>query len=163
MYRVKRQEDTEANYKLMAYMAKRVLEDESDIIACLSNISAVINGYMHDINWVGFYLTKGEELVLGPFQGLPACVRISFGKGVCGTAASTQKTQIVHDVEKFPGHIACDAASKSEIVVPIIVNGEVFGVLDVDAPVLGRFGALEVKYLTEIVRLLESHIISGDC
>ena len=161
MYRIKRQEDTEANYKLMVYMAKRVLEDEKDIVACLSNISAVLNGYMHDINWVGFYLTKGEELVLGPFQGLPACVRISFGKGVCGTAASTRKTQIVHDVEKFPGHIACDSASKSEIVIPIMLHDEVYGVLDVDAPVLNRFGALEDKYLTEIVRLLESHIKAG--
>ena len=158
MYRIKRQEDTEANYKLMVYMAKRVLEDESDIVACLSNISAVINGYMHDINWVGFYLAKGKELVLGPFQGLPACVRISFGKGVCGTAADTKKTQIVPDVEKFPGHIACDSASKSEIVIPIVVNGDVFGVLDVDAPVLDRFGDIEDKYLTEIVRLLENNI-----
>ena len=161
MYRIKKQDDTEANYKLMAYMAKRVLEDENDIIACLSNISAVINGYMSDINWVGFYRALGSELVLGPFQGLPACVRISFGKGVCGTAAATQKTQIVHDVEEFEGHIACDAASKSEIVIPIIVDGEVYGVLDVDAPILGRFGVLEEKYLTEIVRLLENHIKSG--
>ena len=161
MYRIKRQDDAEANYKLMAYMAKRVLEDESDIIACLSNISAVINGYMHDTNWVGFYLAKGSELVLGPFQGLPACVRISFGKGVCGTAAATQKTQIVSDVEKFPGHIACDSASKSEIVIPIVVDGEVFGVLDVDAPVLSRFGALEDKYLSEIVSLIEKHISDG--
>ena len=161
MYRIKKQVDTEANYKLMAYMAKRVLEDEKDIVACLANISAVINGYMSDINWVGFYLTKGNELVLGPFQGLPACVRISFGKGVCGTAAETQKTQIVHDVEKFPGHIACDSASKSEIVIPIITNGKVFGVLDVDAPVLNRFGALEDKYLTEIVRMLETHLVAG--
>ena len=161
MYRIKRQEDAEANYKLMAYMAKRVLQDESDTVACLANISAVINGYMSDINWVGFYLAKGRELVLGPFQGLPACVRISFGKGVCGTAADTRKTQIVDDVEKFPGHIACDSASKSEIVIPIIVGGEVFGVLDVDAPVLARFGNLEDKYLTEIVRLLEDHIKAG--
>ena len=162
MYRIKRQEDIEANYKLMVYMAKRVLEDEKDMVACLANISAVINGYMSDINWVGFYLTKGNELVLGPFQGLPACVRISFGKGVCGTAAKTKKTQIVDDVEKFPGHIACDSASKSEIVIPIIANGEVFGVLDVDAPILERFGALEDRYLTEIVRLLESHVTDGD-
>ena len=161
MYRIKRQEDPEANYKLMVYMTKRVLEDESDIVACLSNVSAIINGYMHDINWVGFYLVRDGELVLGPFQGLPACVRISFGKGVCGTAAVTQKTQLVDDVDKFPGHIACDSASKSEIVIPIIVNGEVFGVLDVDAPLLSRFGTLEDKYLTEIVSLLENHIKSG--
>ena len=162
MYRIKRQENIEDNYKLMVYMVKRVLEDEKDIIACLSNISAVINGYMSGINWVGFYLTKGSELVLGPFQGLPACVRISFGKGVCGTAALTKKTQVVDDVEKFPGHIACDSASKSEVVIPIIVNGEVFGVLDVDAPVLNRFGELEVRHLAEIVSFISSHIELGE-
>ena len=158
MYRIKKQENIEDNYKLMVYMAKRVLEDDSDTVARLSNISAVINGYMADINWVGFYLAKGSELVLGPFQGLPACTRIKFGKGVCGTAAETRITQVVDDVDKFPGHIACDSTSKSEIVIPIVTKGEVFGVLDVDAPVLSRFGEMEEKYLTEIVRLLENHL-----
>lgn len=145
----------------MTYMAKRVLEDETDITACLANISAVINGYMDKINWVGFYIIKeGNALVLGPFQGLPACVRIQSGKGVCGTAVATKNTQIVPDVEAFPGHIACDSASKSEIVIPIIhpTTGEVFGVLDVDSPILDRFTALEATYLTEICAMIESKL-----
>jgi len=154
MYRVKRQENQEDNYKLMAYMAKRVLEDDKDEIASLANISAVINGYMDRINWVGFYLMKDGELVLGPFQGLPACIRIQVGKGVCGTAVALRKTQIVEDVHKFPGHIACDAASLSEIVIPIFKNGEVYGVLDVDSPVLSRFGEMEGRYLEEICGLI---------
>ena len=155
MYRVKRQDDLEKNYQLMAYMSKRVLEDDKDTTASLANISAVINGYMDKINWVGFYIMKDGELVLGPFQGLPACIRIQVGKGVCGTAVAQQKTQIVPDVEQFPGHIACDSASKSEIVIPIIKNGKVFGVLDVDSPELNRFEGLEEKYLSEICELIE--------
>ncbi|MCL2362583.1 MAG: GAF domain-containing protein [Defluviitaleaceae bacterium] len=139
----------------MAYMARRVLEDDSDITACLANISAVINGYMDKINWVGFYIMKDRELVLGPFQGLPACVRIQVGKGVCGTAVAEKKTQVVEDVHKFPGHIACDSASNSEIVIPIIANGQVFGVLDVDSPEFNRFGELENKYLSEICTHIE--------
>lgn len=160
MYRVQPKGDDETNYKLMAYMARRVLEDEDDMTACLANISAVINGYMRDINWAGFYLAKGGQLVLGPFQGLPACVRIAFGKGVCGSAAEAQAVRIVDDVGKFPGHIACDGATKSEIVLPIVANGEVYGVLDVDSPVLSRFGRLEERYLSEIAALLKSKIES---
>ena len=157
MYRVKRQDDLETNYKLMAYMSKRVLEDDKDVIASVANISAVINGYMDRINWVGFYIMKEGELVLGPFQGLPACIRIKVGKGVCGTAVAERKAQVVEDVDNFPGHIACDSASRSEIVIPIIKNGEVFGVLDVDSPELNRFGELEYKYLSEICTLIENH------
>jgi len=160
MYRVKRQEDPEQNYKLMAYMAKRVLEDDKDVIASLANVSAVINGYMDRINWAGFYTMKDGELVLGPFQGLPACIRIQVGKGVCGTAVFERKTQIVPDVHKFPGHIACDSASNSEIVIPIFKNGEVFGVLDIDSPELDRFGELENKYLSEICDLLGEQLNS---
>ena len=163
MYKIKRQDSLEKNYQLMAYMSKRVLEDDQDLIASLSNISAIINGYMEKINWVGFYLLKegnengntGDELVLGPFQGLPACIRIPLGKGVCGTAASTMTTQVVADVSAFPGHIACDSASQSEIVIPICKNGKTVAVLDVDSPILSRFGPLEEKYLTEITTLLE--------
>jgi len=150
MYRVKRQPDPEQNYKLMAYMARRVLEDDKDETASLANISAVINGYMDRINWAGFYIMKDGGLVLGPFQGLPACIRIAVGKGVCGTAVAERKTQVVADVDSFPGHIACDSASRSEIVIPIYKNGEVYGVLDVDSPELSRFGELEEKYLSEI-------------
>jgi len=158
MYRVKRQPNQEDNYKLMAYMAKRILEDDKDETAGLANISAVINGYMDRINWVGFYIIKGGELVLGPFQGLPACIRIQVGKGVCGTAVAEGKTQIVPDVEQFPGHIACDSASKSEIVIPIYKNGQVYGVLDVDSPILNRFGEPENKYLQEICNLISAQL-----
>ena len=158
MYRIKRQDDPEKNYQLMAYMAKRVLEDDNDVIASLANLSAVINGYMDKINWVGFYIMRDAELVLGPFQGLPACIRIQVGKGVCGAAVKEGKTQIVPDVHKFPGHIACDSASNSEIVIPIYKNGEVFGVLDVDSPEFDRFGELENKYLTEICKALEKQL-----
>ena len=158
MYRVKRQENLEDNYKLMAYMAKRVMEDDKNIIATLANISAVINGYMERINWVGFYIMENDELVLGPFQGLPACIRIQVGKGVCGTAVAERETQIVDDVHTFPGHIACDSASNSEIVIPIICDDEVFGVLDVDSPEFKRFGTLENKYLTEVCVLLGKYL-----
>ena len=154
MYKIKRQDDPEKNYQLMAYMAKRVMEDDKDEIATLSNLSAVINGYMDKINWVGFYIMREGELVLGPFQGLPACIRIAVGKGVCGTAVAARETQVVEDVHKFPGHIACDSASNSEIVIPIYKNGEVYGVLDVDSPEFSRFGELENKYLTEICEAL---------
>ncbi|MCL2873766.1 MAG: GAF domain-containing protein [Defluviitaleaceae bacterium] len=143
----------------MSYMAKRVLDDDKDIIASLANLSAVINGYMDKINWAGFYVMKDGELVLGPFQGLPACIRIQVGKGVCGAAVAERKTQIVPDVHKFPGHIACDSASNSEIVIPIFKNDEVFGVLDIDSPELNRFGELENKYLSEICNLLERQLI----
>jgi len=158
MYRVKRQPNTEDNYKLMTYMSKRVLEDDKDEIATLANISAIINGYMDRINWVGFYIMKDGELVLGPFQGLPACIRIQVGKGVCGTAVAQRKTQIVPDVHKFPGHIACDSASQSEIVIPIIINSQVYGVLDVDSPIPNRFEELENKYLQEICKLIENQL-----
>jgi len=154
MYKVKRQDDPEKNYQLMAYMAKRVLEDSNDAIAGLANVSAVINGYMDGINWVGFYIMKNGELVLGPFQGLPACINIQVGKGVCGTAVAERKAQVVADVELFPGHIACDSASKSEIVIPVYNCGDVFGVLDVDSPHLNRFGELDEKYLSEICTFL---------
>ncbi|MCL2217918.1 MAG: GAF domain-containing protein [Defluviitaleaceae bacterium] len=142
----------------MTYMAKRVLEDDKDVVASLANVSAVINGYMDRINWVGFYVMKNGELVLGPFQGLPACIRIPVGKGVCGTAVAEGRTQLVKDVHEFPGHIACDSASRSEIVIPIYKDGEIFGVLDVDSPELNRFGELEEKYLTEICELIGKHL-----
>lgn len=162
MYQIKKQPDLEKNYQLMAYMSKRVLEDTQDSISALSNLSAVINGYMDGINWVGFYIMKNGELVLGPFQGLPACINIKVGKGVCGTAVAERKTQIVEDVSKFPGHIACDSASKSEIVIPIYNGEDVFGVLDVDSPNLNRFEELECKYLSEICLFLEKFIAEKD-
>ncbi|MGL5151253.1 MAG: GAF domain-containing protein [Clostridium sp.] len=146
------------NYEMMAGASIYQIKDEEDLIANLSNISAYINFFMHDINWAGFYINKNNQLVLGPFQGKPACIRIPFGKGVCGTAAEKQEIQIVKNVHDFPGHIACDSASLSEIVIPIVVHGKVFGVLDIDSPNEGRFGELESEYLGKIVNALELYI-----
>ena len=116
-----------------------LLEGETDPLANLANASALLSAALDGINWCGFYLLRGGELVLGPFQGKPACVRIAMGKGVCGTAAESRQTLVVPDVQVFPGHIACDEASRSEIVVPILVGGVLAGVLDVDAPEKSRF------------------------
>ncbi|KMY55069.1 histidine kinase [Bacillus sp. FJAT-27231] len=137
----------EENYNLMIKQLQALLEGESNQIANLSNASALLNQFLERVNWVGFYLTEGNELVLGPFQGLPACVRIPFGRGVCGTAASEKKTQRIADVHAFPGHIACDAASQSEIVIPLIKDGHVFGVLDIDSPEKDRFDEIDEKML----------------
>jgi len=126
-------------YETLSKQLDALLQGENDLIANLSNASALLNQFLDNINWVGFYLMKDGELVLGPFQGLPACVRIAVGRGVCGTAVSEQKTMLVEDVHAFPGHIACDAASKSEIVIPLIKNDEVLGVLDIDSPSKARF------------------------
>ncbi len=134
------------------------LKDEKDVIANLSNISSFIKFYMDRCNWAGFYLFKENELVLGPFQGLPACIRIPLGKGVCGTAALEKRTLRIENVHEFPGHIACDAASNSEIVIPIIKNGEIYGVLDIDSPELSRFTELEEEYLTKLVKEIEKYI-----
>jgi GAF domain-containing protein len=120
-----------------------LIAGEPDPIANAANIAAAIWQHMPGINWAGFYLRQGDTLVLGPFQGKPACVRIPLGQGVCGTAAARRETIVVADVHAFPGHIACDSASNSEIVVPLVKDGAVIGVLDIDSPLLGRFGAEE--------------------
>jgi GAF domain-containing protein len=120
-----------------------LLAGEQDPIANAANTAAAIWQHMAGINWAGFYFRQGETLVLGPFQGKPACVRIPLGQGVCGTAAARRETLVVPDVHAFPGHIACDSASNSEIVVPLVRDGEVIGVLDIDSPRLGRFGPAE--------------------
>lgn len=146
------------DYNLVTKQLQALLEDESDQIANLANASALLNQFLDNINWVGFYIKKGKELILGPFQGLPACVRIPMGRGVCGTAAQNQKTERVADVHLFPGHIACDSASQSEIVVPIMKNGEVFGVLDIDSPIKERFDEVDQYCLEEFVKVLENHI-----
>ena len=148
----------EKDYQLLLKQLEALIDDEKDIIANLSNATALLNQFLSDINWVGFYLLKEGELVLGPFQGLPACVRIAVGKGVCGTAVSERKTQRIADVHQFPGHIACDAASQSEIVVPIIVNEEVIGVLDIDSPNKDRFDPLDQKYLEKFTEILERYL-----
>ncbi|MBK1811845.1 GAF domain-containing protein [Clostridium sp. YIM B02505] len=156
--RVASDTNREENYKFMVWGVRDQLETETDLIANLSNISALIKFYMDDCNWAGFYIMRDGELVLGPFQGLPACYRIKLGSGVCGTAAQEKTVLRVEDVHEFPGHIACDSASNSEIVLPIIKDGEVFGVLDLDSPNKGRFGELEEKYLREAVGIIEKHI-----
>ena len=126
-------------YQQLVQELQGLIAGERDLIANLANSAALIYHSLPDLNWAGFYLLKDGELVVGPFQGKPACVRIAMGKGVCGTAAAQRKTQVVRDVHEFPGHIACDSASNSEIVVPLIKNGAVIGVLDLDSPKLARF------------------------
>ncbi|MGD6816877.1 GAF domain-containing protein [Metabacillus sp. 84] len=146
--------NSKENYELVIKQLQALLEDEHDQIANLSNASALLNQFLEDVNWVGFYLMKEGELVLGPFQGLPACVRIPSGKGVCGTAAATGKTQLVEDVHQFPGHIACDGATNSEIVIPLVKNGQVFGVLDIDSPSFKRFNETDKEYLEKFAEAL---------
>jgi len=136
--------------------AAAITHGETNLIANLANISALIWMYTDRINWAGFYLFDGSELVLGPFQGKPACIRIPMGKGVCGTAALSRETIVVEDVDNFPGHIACDSASRSEIVVPIIKGWELIGVLDIDSPELGRFGDEERVIFESLVGIIKN-------
>lgn len=145
-------------YEQLSKQLDALLDGENDAIANLSNASALLNSYLKNINWVGFYLMKDGELVLGPFQGLPACVRIPVGRGVCGTTVAKQQTIVVDDVHAFPGHIACDAASKSEIVIPLIKNETVFGVLDIDSPIEARFSHEDKEGLERFVAVLLKHI-----
>lgn len=156
MFKVKTYLGTkEEDYELVLKQLTALLEGERDATALLANASALLNQFLDEINWVGFYIWKQDELVLGPFQGLPACIRIPYGKGVCGTAVKERKTQRVRDVSLFPGHIACDAASKSEIVIPIIVDDRIFGVLDIDSPITERFDEIDQEYLENFVNIIE--------
>lgn len=132
-----------------------LVSGEPDLIANLSNVSALLNDYLADINWVGFYIMRDGELVLGPFQGKVACIRIPVGRGVCGTAAAMKATQRIDDVHAFPGHIACDSASNSELVVPVIVNDNVVAVLDIDSPKLARFSVEVQQEMEAVVKVLE--------
>lgn len=132
---------TMTDYTLLDSQAQALLRDEPDALANAANFVALLYNALDDVNWLGIYVLRGDELVLGPFQGQPACVHIPVGNGVCGTAAATLETQRVADVHAFPGHIACDAASRSEIVVPLLVDGSLVGVLDIDSPSLDRFSA----------------------
>ena len=129
----------DADYASLAEELNGLLSGESDFVANAANASALLFDALPDVNWVGFYFLREGELVVGPFQGKPACVRIPLGKGVCGTAAANRKTIVVRDVHVFPGHIACDAASQSEIVVPLLKSDALLGVLDIDSPSVGRF------------------------
>lgn len=137
------------DYKELCAALRALTDSVPHIIANLANASALLWESLENINWAGFYLKEGECLILGPFQGKPACIEIPIGRGVCGVAAETRETQRVHDVHKFPGHIACDGASNSEIVVPIIRDGELFGVLDIDSPVFDRFSEEDQTGLEE--------------
>ena len=143
-----------ALYRDLALSVKSLLEGEADPVANLANASALLAQTLDQVNWCGFYLRRGEELILGPFQGKPACVRIPIGQGVCGTAAARRETLVVPDVLAFPGHIACDAASRSEIVLPIVQGGILRGVLDLDAPETGRFDERDREGLEAFVRTL---------
>ena len=145
-------------YQEIVLQANALTAGEKDLIANLSNISALLFLHLKQINWAGFYLFKEEQLVLGPFQGKPACIRIPLGKGVCGTAAETRQPQLVEDVHAFDGHIACDAASNSEIVIPIIVNDRLIGVLDIDSPEFSRFDNDDLAGLTALVEVLQETI-----
>ena len=146
------------NYRALHQQLKGLLDGEHDLIAILSNASALINDHLDNVNWVGFYLVKNEELLLGPFQGHPACVHIPIGKGVCGTAVSEGAVQRVDDVNAFPGHIACDPKSQSEIVVPIRRGVSIIGVLDIDAPVTHRFTETDAQGLKDVVTIIEDHL-----
>ena len=141
-------------YAALVQELRSLIAGESDYIANLANASALLFSSLPDLNWAGFYLLKNGELVVGPFQGKPACVRIAIGKGVCGTAAARRTTVLVPNVHEFPGHIACDSASNSEIVVPLLARGELLGVLDLDSPKLARFDAVDQAGLEEFVATL---------
>lgn len=145
------------DYTVLQNQLKALLQGEKYWLANLANASALIFNEMRDLNWAGFYLLKDDELVLGPFQGKPACIRIALGSGVCGTAAKRRETIIVPDVSKFAGHIVCDVASKSELVVPLLTKqGEVLGVLDLDSPLYDRFNKRDAEGLVAMMNILVS-------
>ena len=149
------------SYEEVELQLKGLFEDCPHVVANLANASAVLNRAMWDINWVGFYVMEEGQLVLGPFQGKAACVEIKVGRGVCGTAVAEDATQLVKDVHTFPGHIACDCASNSEIVIPIHVNGKVWGVLDIDRPMLGRFDEEDQNGFEKVVGVVEAMLESN--
>jgi GAF domain-containing protein len=146
--------DKKELYRQLHEAADALTAGEPDAIANMANISALLWESLPDLNWAGFYRTAGGELVLGPFQGRAACIRIPFGKGVCGAAAASLEPQCVEDVHAFPGHIACDSASQSELVVPIVHEGELLGVLDLDSPLKARFDAADVDACVKLIRML---------
>ena len=145
--------DADAGWRDLARDLAALLHGERDLVANAANTAALIWDALPGLNWAGFYLYKSGELVLGPFQGKPACVRIAIGKGVCGTAAARRTTVVVEDVHAFPGHIACDSASNSEIVVPLLKGSELLGVLDLDSPLHARFGAVEARGLEALAKI----------
>jgi len=150
MYKIDNHDDVRANYEALYASVSSHLEDEADLVANMANIAAFIYHSLTGLNWAGFYLLKGSELVLGPFAGKPACARIALDKGVCGAAATQSKVLVVPNVHEFSGHIACDGDTNSEIVLPIYKDGEVYGVLDIDSPLLDRFKDIDEEWLTKI-------------
>lgn len=145
-------------YELLIKQLPIVFENENNVIANCANFSSLIYNSLPNLNWVGFYfLTQNNDLLLGPFSGKTACVRITLDRGVCGAAASQRTTILVEDVHQFPGHIACDSNSNSEIVIPIIINETLYGVLDIDSPIKNRFSELDKKYLEQLLHVLTSH------
>ncbi|TDV70445.1 GAF domain-containing protein [Pseudomonas sp. LP_7_YM] len=147
-------------YRLLAAQLESLLADERDFIANAAQFSAFLYTQLDDLNWAGFYLNRDEELVLGPFQGQIACVRIPFGRGVCGAAAQSRETRRVMDVHEFPGHIACDSASNSELVVPLVKDGKLIGVLDLDSPSLGRFSEADQAGIEALAAIF---LAASDC
>lgn len=148
-------------YDLLIAQTKAITEDESDIIANLANVSAIIYEFLQDVNWVGFYLLKNNDLVVGPFQGKVACSRIALYKGVCGKAVLDRKMVTIDDVHAFDGHIACDSASNSEIVFPLIVKDKVIGVLDIDSPLYNRFDNIDEQNLQLLVDYLTKKLLDS--
>ena len=157
--------DFESKSKLYSYLNLKVTGlvcEKNDWLASLANVSALLWVLLKDINWAGFYLYKNEELILGPFQGKPACTNIAIGKGVCGTAAAKLNTQLVKNVHEFEGHIACDSDSKSEIVIPIVKDNRLIGVLDIDSPIYNRFDEEDKVGLEKLVDILTKYIVFPD-
>lgn len=155
---IQQSESKEETYELLLKQLQAMSEGVSYQITLLANASALLYDSLKEINWAGFYLMSGDKLLLGPFQGKPACTEIPLGKGVCGTAAFTKTTQRVEDVHSFPGHIACDGASNSEIVIPLLIEGECIGVLDIDSPSKNRFDEVDQYYLEQFAVLLLSYL-----
>ncbi|MGZ8420281.1 MAG: GAF domain-containing protein [Allosphingosinicella sp.] len=153
--------DKPALYRELIAAADALTAGEPDGIANMANVAALLFEALPELNWAGFYRNVGGELVLGPFQGRAACIRIPFGKGVCGAAAASLQPQLVDDVDAFPGHIACDGASRSELVVPLVHGGELIGVIDLDSPVVGRFDAGDLAGCLELARLLARRLGAG--
>ena len=146
------------DYELLKQQVREMVRDERYLITLLSNTTALLYQSMEDLNWLGYYLYQDDQLILGPFQGKVACEIIPLDRGVCGKAARDRETVVVEDVHQFEGHIACDSASNSEIVIPVIIHDRLFGVLDIDSPLTGRFSEEDKKNLEEIVRIIEERI-----
>jgi L-methionine (R)-S-oxide reductase len=150
------------HYAQLAQQVKAIVAEEQDLIANMANISAILYWALDSVNWVGFYLVKEGQLVLGPFHGQPACIRIPIGKGVCGTAVSEDTIQLINDVHQFSGHIACDTASNSEIVLPIRQNNQIIAVLDIDSPDISRFDLDDKSGLSQIIEILQTTLCHKD-